>query len=42
MGTLTDLPNNVCIAYTARNATDLLQVVALVNFISLLQVVNKL
>ena len=38
---LTDLLNNVCIAYTARNATDLLQVVELVDFTSLLQVVNK-
>ena len=37
----TDLPNNVCIAYTARNATDLLQVVELVDFTSLMQVVNK-
>ena len=36
------LPNNVCIAYTARNATDLLQVVELVNCTSLLQVANKL
>ena len=39
---LTDLLNNVCIAYTARNATDLLQVVELVDFTGLMQVVNKL
>ena len=35
-------PNNVCIAYTARNATDVLQVVELVDCTSLLQVVNNL
>ena len=34
---LTGLPNNVCIAYTARNATDLLQVVEFVNFTNLQQ-----
>ena len=35
------LPNIVCIAYTARNTTDLLQVVELVDCTSLLQVANK-
>ena len=34
---LTGLPNNICIAYTARNATDLLQVVEFVNFTNLQQ-----